>query len=337
MPSLGRVNHRAGSTLVMQARYYTLSVCILLLVAGCSISSDSGDPQPLNILSTPDQAPSDGVLRVTPSSTVPATRTPVKTAVAPSKTTLKTPPPTVNPSYSLQVEVMESPDHEWIAQTTFEQEIFKGYHVQFTVSRKDGTKTWTIMDYREDGVGYTYSQLHQWSNDSQYLYFTRDRVAGGGCDFFPVDSQWQRLHVDTGQVNDFLLPLGRGHAISPDGSTIVYASPDAPLYLSLYDIQSGQEEKVPLPIDPNQKTAQAGDILWTPDGRAVLLSIATGDACSSSRPNFYLMRVEINTRKIIELVGNSQDLLRPLRLEQPNHVLIRDWNGYTWCIDATSG
>ena len=306
----------------MRVQNYALLLSILF-VAGCSTSYDGGNPQPSSI-------------PLTPAAAIEATRTPVKTSVATSTPNLKTPPPTVNPTYSLQVESLESPNREWIAQTTFEQEIYKGYHIQFAVSRKDGTKIWTILDYWGDGIGHKYAQLHQWSNDSQYIYFTGDRIAGGGCDFFPVDSKWQRLNVDTGQVTDFPLPLGRGHAISPDESTIAYVSLDTPLHLSLRGKQSGQEQKVLLPIDPNLEAAQAGDILWTPDGNAVILSVATGD-CNSSNLNFYIMRVEINSLDIIELVGKSKDLLRPLRFELPNHFLIRDWNGYTWWMDATSG
>jgi hypothetical protein len=312
-------------------------MCILLFGTGCSISSNLVTPQPSNIALTPNLDTPDGLVGATSSATMIATLAPVRTAVATSTTIFKTPPPTVDPSYSLQVESLESPNHEWIAQTTFEQEIHKDYHIQFKIFRKDGTNTWTILDYRGDGEGYRYAQLHQWSNDSQYFYFTDDRVAGGGCDFFPVDSKWQRLNVDSGQITDFLLPLGRGHAISPDESTIAYVSSDTPLHISLHNIKSGQEQKVLLPIDPNLEAAQAGDILWTPDGNAIILSIATGDGCNSSTLHFYLMRVDINTLNIIELVGNSVDLLRPIRLEPPNHLLIRDWNGYTWWIDATSG
>ena len=320
----------------MRVQNYISSLCLLLLSVGCSISSGGGNPQPSSISSTPNQDSTEGLISVTPSATIEATLTAVKPAVTTSTLNLKTPAPTVDPSYSLHVEAIESPNHEWIAQRIFEQEIPKGFHVQFTVSRKDGTKMWTIMDYRGDGVGYTYAQLHQWSNDSQYFYFTGDRVAGGGCDFFPVDSKWQKLNVATGQVTDFPLPLGRGHAISPDESTIAYTSPDTPLHISLYDIQSGQEQKVLLPIDPNLEAAQAGDVLWTLDGNAVILSMATGD-CNSPTLNFYLMRVDINTMNITELVGKSKDLVRPAQLEPPNHLLIRDWNGYTWWVDATNG
>ena len=320
----------------MRMQNYTSSVCILLLSIGCSISSKGGNPSPSSIPARPNLDNAGELVSLTPGLAIEATLTPIKTAVATSTLSLKTPPPTVDPYHSLQVESLESPNREWIAQTTFELEIPKGYHVQFTVARKDGTKTWTIMDHRDDGIGYAYAQLHRWSNDSRYIYFTDDRVAGGGCDFFPVDSQWQRLNVDTGQVDDFLLPLGRGHAISPDESTIAYASPSAPLSLFLYDIQSDQEEDVLLPIDPNLATAEAGDVLWTPDGNTVILSVATGD-CNASNLNFYIMRVDINSLDIIEVVGKSKDLLRPLRFEPPNHVLIRDWNGYTWWMDAISG
>lgn len=310
--------------LIMPIQNHALLLCLLLASVGCSTSSNGGNPRPASI-------------PVTPSAVIETTRTPVKTAVATSTLDLKTPPPTVNPSRSLQVESLESSNRQWIAQTTFEQDIHKDYHIQFTVSRNDGTKTWTILDYWGDGVGYKYAQLHQWSNDSQYIYFTDNRIAGGGCDFFPVDSKWQRLNVETGQVTDFPLPPGRGHAISPDESTIAYVSLEPPLNLSLHSIQGGQKQKVFLPIDPNLEAAQAGDILWTPDGRAVILSIATGDACNSSSLNFYLMGVEIHSLDIIELVGHSKDLLRPLRFELPNHLLVRDWNGYTWWMDATSG
>ena len=322
--------------LKMRVQNYVSSLCLLLLSVGCSISSNSGNRQRSSISSTPNQDSAEGLISVTASATIKATHTAVKTAVATSTLNLKTPAPTVDPYHLLQVEAIESPNREWIAQTTFEQEIYEEYHVQFTVSLKNGKKTWTVMDYWGEGIGHTYAQLHQWSNDSQYFYFTGDRVAGGGCNFFPVDSKWQRLNVNTGQVSDFLLPLGRGHAISPDESTIAFASPDTPLHISLYDIHSGHEEKVLLPIDPNLEAAQAGDILWARDGNAVILSVATGD-CNSSTLNFYLMRVDIKTMDITELAGKSKDLLRPVRLESTNHLLIRDWNGYTWWINATNG
>jgi hypothetical protein len=313
----------------MQAKHFVLLVCILLLSVGCSTSSDFKDPQSsVNTQDTPHET-----LSVMPSATIKAPFTPEKIATTTSTPVLKTPPPTPNPSYSLQVQSMESPNGEWVAQATFEQEIGKQYHIQFTVSRKDETKVWTILDYWGDGEGYTYAQLHRWSNDGQYFYFTGDRIAGGGCDFSPIDSKWQRLNIDTGKITDFTLPAGRGHAASPDESTIAYASPDIPLYVSLDNVQSGQEQKVFLPTD----SAQIGDILWTPDGKAIILSVVNGDLCGSSRPTFSLIRVDINSLKITELASNSQDLLRPIQVELPNYLLIKDWNGYTWWIDATSG
>ena len=308
----------------MPIQNHTLLLCLLLVSVGCSTSPNGGNPQPSSI-------------PITPSAAIETSRMPAKAAMATSTLDLETPPPTVNPSHSLQVESLESPNREWIAQTTFEQEIYRDYHIQFTISRKDGTKIWTILDYWGDGVGYKYAQLHQWSNDSQYIYFTGDRIAGGGCDFFPVDSKWQRLNVDTGQVTDYSLPLGRGHAISPDESTIAYVRLEIPLHISLHSIQSGQEQTVLLPIDSNLDAAQAGDILWISDGSAIILAIATSDGCNSSSLNFYLMRVDVNTLYINELVGNSKDLLHPVRFELPNHLLVRDWNGYTWWMDATSG
>src|SRR5688572_6822909 len=120
--------------LFMRAQNYALLLSFLLVSVGCSTLSDGGNPQPSSIPAIPNLNNAEELVSLTPSAAIEATLTPVKTAVATSTLNLRTPPPTVNPYHSLQVESLESPNREWIAQTTFEQEIFKGYHVQFTVS-----------------------------------------------------------------------------------------------------------------------------------------------------------------------------------------------------------
>src|SRR5688572_4347291 len=112
--------------LVMRVQNYALLVSILLVSVGCSTSADGGNPQPSSIPATSNLDKAEELVSLTPRAAIEATLTSVKTAVATSTPNLKTPPPTVNPAYSLQVESLESPNREWIAQTTFEQEIYKG-------------------------------------------------------------------------------------------------------------------------------------------------------------------------------------------------------------------
>ena len=307
-------------------------VGILLLCAGCVAPMNASNTPSLSITVLPTKDLSPAMMTVT--SIKRATVLPTKTIMPTSKPALITPPP---PQNSTSIQAMVSPNAEWIAQTSFDQP-GEQYHIQFKLFRKDGTKTWTIVDYWQSGLGYSYPQLHHWSQDSLYFYSSERWIADGGCELFPIEVTWQKIDIETGQVVDFALPLGRGHAISPDDTVIAYVSADAPPYFYLRDLKSGREQKLLLPVRKGEsEQAEAGNIVWSPAGDAIVLTISNGNFCNSSKLDFSLVRVNIPSLELNELIPINRDLLRPLKWVQPNYILISDWNGYTWWINATNG
>ncbi len=305
---------------------------ILLFCAGCIAGIYPSNKPSSLITISPTAAQSRKTIIVTPFTQ--STVLPAKTIMPTSLPALRTPPP---PQNSTSIQSMRSPNTEWIAQASFEQPADK-YHVQLKVFHNDGTKIWTIVDYWQSGLGYSYPQLHHWSNDSRYFYYSERWIADSPCEFFPIESSWKKVDVETGQVINFDLPLGRGHAISSDDTLIAYVSANAPSYLFLRDLKSGREQRVLLPAHKDEtEQAEAGDIVWSPARDAVILTIANGNFCNTSKLEFSLVRANIPSLEINELIPISRDLLKALEWVQPNHILISDWNGYTWWINAING
>jgi hypothetical protein len=234
---------------------------------------------------------------------------------------------------------MTSPDGEWIAETSFEQpEGEEEFRTQFKVYRVDNTQTWSLVDIRQSGLGYSYTRLHQWSGDSRYLYFSGWVVADGGCgDFFPLISSWQRLDVETGQVSDFPLPTGRGHAFSPDDAYLAYASAGVPVQIHLLELSPGAEQSwLLLTPGATSDTAQAGNLLWSPTGEAFLVVAASSAFCAEPELEFTLWRIDLAAPEPTVLVSEGEDLLWPLRWVDDS-ILVRDWDQRTWWIDALNG
>jgi hypothetical protein len=228
-----------------------------------------------------------------------------------------------------------------VAETSFEQPMGEEeYRIQFKVYRIDGTQTWSIVDVRQQGLGYSYTRLHHWSHDSQYFYFSGFFVADGGCsDLYPALSVWQRLDVVSGEVSDYPLPDGRGHALSPDDTTLAYASVDTPVQIHLRDLASGIEQVLPLPLpEPVAGAAQAGRLTWSPDDAAVIAAAASHNTlCSDIRPTFSLWRVNVNPLEAVALVAPGDVLIRPLAWPVAERILVGDWNGLTWWMDSETG
>jgi hypothetical protein len=234
---------------------------------------------------------------------------------------------------------MVAPNGEWVAETSFEQTT-EEFRVQFKVYRADGTQTWSIVDYYQDGLGYTYTRLHHWSHDSRYFCFSSFVVADGGChDFFPALSEWQRLDVNTGAVSDYALPAGRGHALSPDDTRLVYASEGAPVEIIWRDMASGAEQSLRLPLpEPVLETAQAGRIVWSPTGESVVVAAASHNTlCSEIRPEFSLWRINLDPPEVVALVEPNDILIWPFNWAEPEKLLVGDWNQLSWWMDAETG
>jgi len=158
-----------------------------------------------------------------------------------------------------------------------------------------------LIDHWQSGLGYSYPQPQHWSQDNRFFYFFERWVADGDCELFPLNESWQRFSVETGQVSVYQLPLGRGHALSPDDRTLAYISVEPPLRAILLDRKANQQQELPLPTPAiTNGHPKAGNILWSPNGNALVLVIASGDLCDSPGPVFTLVRIDLLEQKALE-------------------------------------
>jgi Tol biopolymer transport system component len=230
-----------------------------------------------------------------------------------------------------------SPDGRWMAEFKFEQPPGADYHLLFRVYRVNGSISWTIEDVRQHGLGYGYPVLHQWSRDGRYFYFSSAYAADGGCVFFAGDG-WQRVDTKNGRVADLPWPKGLQHALSPDESTVAYVPDGEPLRLIFYDLYAHSERGVTLaPARATSGKPAAGNIVWSPDGSAVALTMASGDGCGITVPVFSVLRVDAASLKLTQLIVNDQRLLTVVKWSPLDSILLRDWNGYSWWINSMTG
>lgn len=229
-----------------------------------------------------------------------------------------------------------SPDRVWTAVPVFET-LTTGYRVSLTVSNKDKSIVWTPVDYTGEGLGYTFPNPKRWSADSQYFYYLESTVADGCGDFYPVDQTWQRLDVQTGQVDSIDLPPGRGHMFSPDESYLAYTTDSTEVELVILNTADQTEIRIPLPIVAAEgQIPQAGGIRWSPDGKRLILAAASGEICGSSVIEFYLFTVQVSDRSV-ETLYQGKVFIRPLEWSSAGKVRVMDWNSKSWWIDSVSG
>ncbi len=196
---------------------------------------------------------------------------------------------------------------------------------------------WTPVDYKGEGLGYTFPNPKQWSADSKYFYYLESTVADGCGDFYPVDQKWQRLDVQTGKVDSIDLPSGRGHMFSPDESLLAYTTGSAEVELVILNTTDQSEIKVALPVNPaKDQVPQAGGIRWSPDGKQLILAAASGEICGSSAIEFYIFIVQRSNLKVNTLY-EGKDFIRPLEWRSAGKVRMMDWNSKSWWIDSTTG
>jgi len=281
---------------------------------------------------TPNPTPTNSP---TPAATATAVTLTVTETPVPSPV-LITPPPTLE---ELRTQSKLSPDGQWIALSKFEQPPGEqDYHILFQVARIDGSVSWTLVDEWSRGLGYTYPWLLSWSENSQHFYFTEVQVPDGCGSPFKRNSEIRRVDVRDGQVTDVPVPAGYEHTISPDETTIAYISLEEPLQLVIHNIQNATEQKVLLPIQASEAgKAEAGNIVWSPDGIALVLIIANGPLCQEVTPTFSVMRIDVATLTPTILVSSDHRLLRVQEWSNDGRILLKDWDNYSWWIDATTG
>lgn len=109
----------------------------------------------------------------------------------------------------------------------------------------------------------------KWSRDGKHFYFTH-RVTPDGYSAFSFLTDLLRVNLGDGTMDDLLRDSVVTLALSPDDSQVAYFF-GGERRLVLRDLVTGEERETK--IDPG-KDFNAGNILWSPDGTAVALTLA---------------------------------------------------------------
>lgn len=211
-------------------------------------------------------------------------------------------------------------------------------HITFDILDHDGTVLWTVWDTWICGLGYTHPAFLTWSQDSQSLFFTQKVAAGGDPPLFMNDDKgiW-RVDLADGQATEVSVPDGYAHTISPDERRIVYMSRNEPPELVIYEIATGSEQRVAfwdVLFSEPRSLAEAGRFLWDPGSESVFFAARNGQV--GEDVEFAVARLDIASLTITALIRDEDRFIWPQRITD-GRILMRDWSGLTWWIDAQTG
>jgi hypothetical protein len=207
------------------------------------------------------------------------------------------------------------------------------YHTRLEVVSADSAVKWTLVDQTLNyGLGYTTPRPFQWSDNGRYLYFT-NLALPDGCAVFHNGSDLYRADLSNGQIIELVPPWAWWVSLSPDERTAVSLRWNgAALDLVARDIATGDERQTQL----ETKYTQAGDIVWSPDSQALMLTLAA-NPCDPARWVQSIVRVDLVTLSLILLIRDDKRLLTTTGWSEANKVLLTDQTGNSWTIDATTG
>lgn len=228
-----------------------------------------------------------------------------------------------------------SPDGQWTASPEYE-DVSNGYHISLRIFNQDNSVVWMPVDYTGEGLGHMAPIPRRWSNDSRYLFYAESTVYDGCADFLPLEDTWQQLDVETGEVNAFPLPYGRGHQISPNEIYLAYTTAEEPLTLVILDLTTQAEKRAVLLPAETGKDGQGGRILWSPAGDELLLAVQTGNVCEGQKPAYFLLKVQVEDM-MVSTLHQGEAYYAPQKWDESGRILIMDWSRRSWWIDAASG
>ncbi len=169
-----------------------------------------------------------------------------------------------------------SPDGRWTA--TMQQseivELADSWEFYNSLTVTDGVTIWEPAGgWRGHGLGMAYLDVYRWGADGRTLYFANN-VLVDGCGLFANFTDLYRLDLETGEITE-LLPenSSRYLHLSPDESILASVSWDGnQLWLNLINPETEAENRMPLTA--GGESAQAGNLVWSPDGESALITVA---------------------------------------------------------------
>jgi hypothetical protein len=331
----------------MMNRLFLVILTLVLLLTGCdqaAVSPTAASRDALAVAPTKTSAPTP---TFTPEPTITRTpnATPTQTASAPTSTkpvaTGKSPTTHTRTKTPTLAEMESypwsdtSPDGKWNAQglAAFPTDPKMGYYTQLKVAQVDGTVEWTAVDeWSALGLGYTTPQPFHWSRDGRYFYFT-NAPAVDGCAVFVNGSDLQQVDLEDGSVTELAPSSGLWLSLSPDETTLAYIG-YGERGLVLRDLGTGAEREAKL--DPGQNYA-AGHVVWSPDGAALMLTLALQPCSTNWAASVSVLRVKVETLEQRTLVQEDERLFVTAQWPAPDAVLLQDEAGNLWWMDANTG
>lgn len=278
---------------------------------------------------------------ITPLPTLPSP-TPTLAQPTPTSTPTQTPQPSPSPTAIIlppaETWSAQSPDGQWMAQGMMTAPFpaadgSEQYQTRLEVVNTAGTVTWTLADQTLNyGLGYTTPRPFHWSADGRYLYFTNIAVPDG-CSLFHNGSDLYRADLSTGQVTEIVPPWVWWLSLSPDEQTVAYIRWNGEaLELTLRELTSGEERGMIL----EGKYTQAGSLVWSPDGQAVMLTLAA-NPCDPAHWTQAIARVDVTTLSPTILIRDDKRLFATTEWPEVDTVELTDKDGDLWTLGVTSG
>ncbi len=230
-----------------------------------------------------------------------------------------------------------SPDGRWVAEGMMEGPFLVGdeeqYRTQLKVVSTDGTVQWTVVDETSHyGLGYTVPSPFHWSQDGRYLYYTNEPVPDG-CAVFVNGSDLHRVDLTDGHVTEIVSSGAWWLSLSPDETTLAYTTWNGEtLDLILHDLAAGTERRTQL----DARYSQAGSIVWSPDGMALMLTLASSP-CDPVNWTQSVVRVNRATMSQTTLIRDDGRLFTTVGWSEAGRVLLTDKDGNSWWMDAVTG
>jgi hypothetical protein len=207
------------------------------------------------------------------------------------------------------------------------------YQTRLEAVNTAGTVKWTLADQTLNyGLGYTIPHPFHWSADGRYLYFTNLAVPDG-CSLFHNGSDLYRADLSTGQVTEIVPPWVWWLSLSPDEQTVAYIRWNGEaLLLTILNPATGNYRQTTF----EGNYTQAGNIVWSPDGQAFMLTLAA-QPCDPANWTQSIARVDVATLSPTILIRDDKRLFVTTEWPEVDTVELTDKDGDLWTLEVTSG
>jgi hypothetical protein len=317
---------------------------LALLLAACQGSEAASVPLPtIPALPSATFSPEPTAVQQSVSDTPPPTAAatqPPPSPTAPPTSAQATADSTSTPVYTdLEVvtETSTSPDGVWVAELIEAYPTggeLPDYYQSLTVRRLDNSVAWTLVDsWSLWALGATSTRIIGWSPE---VFYFSDHATADGCDLFGADLNLRRLRLDDGSVSETPILAGSGLSLSPDAAFAAYVTRDRSMpEIVIHDL--GTDELRSTALEVGEDYWGAGDIVWSPDGHALMLTVDHSGCGPPENTARSIVRVDVSSLEQQTLIDHGDRLFRTQSWPELDRILLSEQDGSSWWMDAATG